>query len=69
MLSCIVLRRPNAPHGMTGLSTRSASRPSPSRSAVFAHMMTFNAHRRSMALDALRQFGVQTEGFGDSMEC
>ena len=35
---------------------------------VFAHIMTFNAHRRLMALDALRQFGVQTEGFGDPME-
>jgi hypothetical protein len=30
--------------------------------------MTFNAHRRLMALDALRQLGVQTEGFGDFME-
>lgn len=30
--------------------------------------MTFNAHRRLMALDALRQLGVQTEGFGDPME-
>jgi AraC family transcriptional regulator len=29
---------------------------------------TFNAHRRLMALDALRQLGVQTEGFGDPME-
>src|SRR5580765_5324014 len=35
---------------------------------VFAHIMTFNAHRRLMALDALRQIGVQTEGFGDPME-
>ena len=35
---------------------------------VFAHVMTFNAHRRLMALDALRQLGVQTEGFGDPME-
>ena len=35
---------------------------------VFAHIMTFNAHRRLMALDALRQLGVQTEGFGDTME-
>src|ERR1700745_2643365 len=34
---------------------------------VFAHIMTFNAHRRLMALDALRQLGVQTEGFGDQM--
>jgi AraC family transcriptional regulator len=35
---------------------------------VFAHIMTFNAHRRLMALDALRHLGVQTEGFGDPME-
>jgi len=35
---------------------------------VFAHIMTFNAYRRLMALDALRQLGVQTEGFGDPME-
>ncbi len=35
---------------------------------VFAHIMTFTAHRRLMALDALRQLGVQTEGFGDPME-
>jgi AraC family transcriptional regulator len=35
---------------------------------IFAHIMTFNAHRRLMALDALRQLGVQTEGFGDPME-
>lgn len=35
---------------------------------VFAHIMTFNAHRRVMALDALKQLGVQVEGFGDPME-
>ncbi|HEU5402906.1 MAG TPA: helix-turn-helix domain-containing protein [Terriglobales bacterium] len=35
---------------------------------VFAHIITFNAHRRLMALDALRQLGVPTEGFGDPME-
>lgn len=35
---------------------------------VFAHIVTFNAHRRLMALDALRQLGLQTEGFGDPME-
>src|SRR5438270_12070295 len=35
---------------------------------VFADNMTFNAHRRLMALDALRQLGVQTKGFGDPME-
>ena len=35
---------------------------------VFAHIMTFNAHRRLMALEALRQLGVETQGFGDPME-
>jgi AraC family transcriptional regulator len=35
---------------------------------VFAHIMTFNAHRRLMALDALRQLGVETAGYGDPME-
>jgi len=35
---------------------------------VFAHIMTFNAHRRLMALDALRRLGVKAEGFGDPME-
>ena len=35
---------------------------------VFAHIMTFNAHRRLMALDALRQLGVEPVGFGDPME-
>jgi len=35
---------------------------------VFAHIITFNAHRRLMALDALRQLGVQVEGFGCPME-
>jgi len=35
---------------------------------VFAHIMTFNAHRRLMALGALRQLGVQAQGFGDPME-
>ena len=35
---------------------------------VFAHIMTFNAHRRLVALDALRRMGVKTEGFGDPME-
>lgn len=35
---------------------------------VFAHIMTFNAHRRLIALNALRQLRVQTEGFGDPME-
>jgi AraC-like DNA-binding protein/uncharacterized damage-inducible protein DinB len=35
---------------------------------VFAHIITFNAHRRLMALDALRQLGLQPEGFGDPIE-
>jgi uncharacterized damage-inducible protein DinB len=35
---------------------------------VFAHIITFNAHRRLMALAALRQLGVQVEGFGDPIE-
>jgi hypothetical protein len=35
---------------------------------VFTHIITFNAHRRLMALDGLRQLGVQVEGFGDPME-
>ena len=35
---------------------------------VFAHIMTFNAHRRLMALDALRRLGVKVEGFGDPIE-
>lgn len=35
---------------------------------VFAHIMTFNAHRRLMALDALRRLGVTVEGYGDPIE-
>jgi hypothetical protein len=35
---------------------------------VFAHIMTFNAHRRIVALDALRRLGVKVEGFGDPIE-
>lgn len=35
---------------------------------VFAHIMTFNAHRRLMALDAFRELGVPVEGFGCPME-
>lgn len=35
---------------------------------VFAHIMTFNAHRRLLALDALRRLGIDIEGFGDPME-
>ena len=36
--------------------------------SVFAHIITFNAHRRLQALDALRQLGVTPEGFGDPSE-
>jgi AraC family transcriptional regulator len=35
---------------------------------VFAHIISFNAHRRLMALDALRQMGVRVQGFGDPIE-
>lgn len=35
---------------------------------VFAHIMTFNAHRRLLALDALKRLGVDIQGFGDPME-
>ena len=31
---------------------------------VFAHVITFNTYRRLTALDALRQLGVNVEGFG-----
>lgn len=31
---------------------------------MFAHVITFNTHRRLTALDALRRLGVQVEGFG-----
>jgi AraC family transcriptional regulator len=35
---------------------------------VFVHIMTFNAHRRIMALDAFRELGVHIDGFGDPIE-
>ena len=35
---------------------------------VFAHIMTFNGHRRLMALDALRRLGVETNDFGCPIE-
>jgi len=35
---------------------------------VFAHIITFNAHRRLMALDALRQLGAPVKGWGDPIE-
>ena len=31
---------------------------------MFAHVITFNAHRRMLAMDALRCLGVKVEGFG-----
>jgi AraC family transcriptional regulator len=31
---------------------------------MFAHVITFNAHRRMLAMDALRRLGVRVEGFG-----
>lgn len=31
---------------------------------MFAHVITFNAHRRMHAMDALRLLGVKVEGFG-----
>src|SRR5262249_31701462 len=35
---------------------------------TFAHVITFNAHRRMLAMDALRCLGVKVEGFGCPME-
>ena len=31
---------------------------------MFAHVITFNAYRRMLAIDALRRVGVRVEGFG-----
>jgi len=31
---------------------------------TFAHVITFNAYRRMLAMDALRRLGVKVEGFG-----
>ena len=31
---------------------------------MFAHVITFNAYRRMLAMDALRHLGVKVEGFG-----
>ena len=31
---------------------------------MFAHVITFNAHRRMLAMDAMRRLGAQVEGFG-----
>ena len=35
---------------------------------MFAHVITFNAYRRMVAIDALRRLGVKVEGFGCPME-
>jgi AraC family transcriptional regulator len=35
---------------------------------TFAHVITFNAYRRMLAIDALRYLGVQVEGVGCPME-
>ena len=35
---------------------------------TFAHVITFNAYRRMVAIDALRRLGVEVEGFGCPME-
>ena len=35
---------------------------------MFAHVITFNDHRRMLAIDALRRLGVKVEGFGCPME-
>jgi AraC family transcriptional regulator len=35
---------------------------------MFAHVITFNAYRRILAIDALRRLGVKVEGFGCPME-
>src|SRR5260370_42160596 len=35
---------------------------------MFAHVITFNAYRRMLAIEALRCMGVRVEGFGCPME-
>lgn len=35
---------------------------------MFAHVITFNAYRRMLAIDALRELGVKVEGVGCPME-
>ena len=35
---------------------------------MFAHVITFNAYRRMLAIDALRYLGVKVEGVGCPME-
>ena len=35
---------------------------------MFAHVVTYNAHRRLVAMDVMRRMGVKVEGFGDPTE-
>ncbi len=35
---------------------------------MFAHVITFNSHRRLVAMDVFRKLGVKVEGFGDPIE-
>ena len=35
---------------------------------VFGHLITFNSHRRLVALDVMRQYGVNDLGYGDPIE-
>ena len=35
---------------------------------MFAHVITFNAHRRLLAQDLLRRMGVKVEGYGDPID-
>jgi hypothetical protein len=35
---------------------------------MFAHVITFNAYRRMVAIDVLRDLGVKVEGVGCPME-
>jgi hypothetical protein len=43
---------------------RSESPETFSFAGMFAHVITFNAYQRLLALDALRRLGVKVEGFG-----
>ena len=35
---------------------------------MFAHVLTFNTHRRLLALDVLRGYGIHDLGYGDPYE-
>jgi AraC family transcriptional regulator len=35
---------------------------------MFADVITFNAHRRMLAIDALRRLGAKVEGYGSPIE-